>query len=222
MFTPPFATSLTTGPEGDYAGDVYATQAAAVAFCSAYRRGRLGQLLALLRQRPAALVDLATLMDGLTWCGQSSAGTHAVLLDRICGSEHRALDFDAAWRPLQTHTRQRWISVARAYGLGIELPPIELLQIGDRYLVRDGHHRISVACARGQAGDRRPYHGVAYQRGAAMEANQPAAPICAAAVAEGVPWPHARPTAWPTADGTRAARLMVGTAPQLCWSTSSS
>ena len=44
----------------------------------------------------------------------------------------------------QRHGRPR----AQLRGLG--LPPIELIQLGDAYFVRDGHHRISVASALGQ------------------------------------------------------------------------
>jgi ParB-like chromosome segregation protein Spo0J len=29
------------------------------------------------------------------------------------------------------------------------LPPISVVRVGDRYAVRDGHHRVSVAKARG-------------------------------------------------------------------------
>ena len=42
------------------------------------------------------------------------------------------------------------MSVTRAYLRGIGLPPVELIQIGEVYFVRDGHHRISVAAALGQ------------------------------------------------------------------------
>ncbi len=31
------------------------------------------------------------------------------------------------------------------------LPPVDLIQLGDTYFVRDGHHRISVARALGYA-----------------------------------------------------------------------
>jgi hypothetical protein len=31
------------------------------------------------------------------------------------------------------------------------LPPVQLIQVGDAYFVRDGHHRISVAHHLGQA-----------------------------------------------------------------------
>ena len=32
---------------------------------------------------------------------------------------------------------------------GTPLPPISVVQVGDTYAVRDGHHRLSVAKARG-------------------------------------------------------------------------
>ncbi|MDQ4075720.1 MAG: chromosome partitioning protein ParB, partial [Chloroflexota bacterium] len=54
------------------------------------------------------------------------------------------------FQPLQEHTKDRWIRIAIAYQMGKPLPPVELLQIGENYFVRDGHHRISVAKARAQ------------------------------------------------------------------------
>jgi hypothetical protein len=40
--------------------------------------------------------------------------------------------------------------MAAAKMRGVALPPVELIQVGDIYFVRDGHHRISVARAFGQ------------------------------------------------------------------------
>lgn len=73
-----------------------------------------------------------------------------ISIAQIVGSEDRADDFDNAFLPLQDHTRNRWISIATAWVLGQALPPVELIQLGDEYYVRDGHHRISVARAFGQ------------------------------------------------------------------------
>jgi hypothetical protein len=42
------------------------------------------------------------------------------------------------------------LNVARARLAGRELPPVELIQIGEAFFVRDGHHRISVARALGE------------------------------------------------------------------------
>lgn len=40
------------------------------------------------------------------------------------------------------------MAIARARG--IQLPPVDLIQVGEHYFVCDGHHRISVAKAQGQ------------------------------------------------------------------------
>ena len=42
------------------------------------------------------------------------------------------------------------MSVAGARIQDVPLPPVDLIQVGDRYFVRDGHHRISVARTFGQ------------------------------------------------------------------------
>lgn len=77
-------------------------------------------------------------------------GTVVVPLEKIVGSEGRSDDFDASFRPLKKHLRERWINVATARRAGVALPAVELVQDGNVYYVRDGHHRISVARALGQ------------------------------------------------------------------------
>jgi hypothetical protein len=37
--------------------------------------------------------------------------------------------------------------MCRAFQRGTPLPPISVYRVGDRHFVRDGHHRVSVACA---------------------------------------------------------------------------
>lgn len=81
---------------------------------------------------------------------QRTARTVFVPLHRIVGSEGRTEDFDANFNPLKLHNRERWIGVAAARRTGVALPAVELVQIGNEYYVRDGHHRISVAKAMGQ------------------------------------------------------------------------
>ena len=78
-------------------------------------------------------------------------GVRPVPLRQIHGTEGRSRDFDWNFKPLQTHTQSRWLSVATARLKGIGLPPVTLLQIGENYFVRDGHHRVSVAMALGEA-----------------------------------------------------------------------
>lgn len=90
-------------------------------------------------------------------CGQGSSregsyvGMREIAIDTICGSEERADDFDNFFRPLASHNRDRWLSVAEARLRGVHMPPVQLIELGGRYYVRDGHHRISVAKALGES-----------------------------------------------------------------------
>jgi uncharacterized ParB-like nuclease family protein len=45
---------------------------------------------------------------------------------------------------------ERWLSLAKAYHQSVELPPVDLIKVNNRYFVTDGNHRISVARTRGQ------------------------------------------------------------------------
>jgi hypothetical protein len=73
-----------------------------------------------------------------------------VPIEQIRGSEGRSNDFDRDFHPLQEHCMSRWLRVAKARDQDKVLPPVVLVQVGDVYFVRDGHHRISVASALGQ------------------------------------------------------------------------
>lgn len=77
-------------------------------------------------------------------------GIQLVPIAKIQGSEGRSQDFDADFRPLKLYNRERWVNIALARREDVVLPLVELIQIGDSYFVRDGHHRISVAKAQGQ------------------------------------------------------------------------
>lgn len=104
----------------------------------------------LLGQTPA-LRSLAELMHGRSVRGARAAGLRSVPLAQIVASESRSADFDQRFRPLQTHTWDRWRSVALALWQGDALPPVELIEIDGRYAVRDGHHRISAASVLGMS-----------------------------------------------------------------------
>ncbi len=64
---------------------------------------------------------------------------------RIVGSAGKNEWFDEDFMPLRDASRERWKRIARAFRLGLELPPVSLYQLGEVYFVRDGHHRVSVA-----------------------------------------------------------------------------
>ena len=47
--------------------------------------------------------------------------------------------------------RQLWLHDLGAVRCAMRLPPIQLIEIGNAYFIRDGHHRVSVAHALGMA-----------------------------------------------------------------------
>jgi hypothetical protein len=71
-------------------------------------------------------------------------------LDAIAGTVEpsRSAMFDRAFRPSNL-ARSRWERVWMAEHRGAVLPPISVVRVRDGYAVRDGHHRVSVARARG-------------------------------------------------------------------------
>ena len=122
-------------------------QAVASLYGRACWRGKLYRLLARVMRKAYRLCNLASAETDAAITQRYYAGTQVVPLAAICGSESRGADFDAGFHPLRPHDRARWLSVATAWHLGLSLPPVELIQVGDRYFVRDGHHRISIAAA---------------------------------------------------------------------------
>jgi hypothetical protein len=77
-------------------------------------------------------------------------GVTEIPLDAIAGTTepNRAAQFDPHFRPTRL-TRGRWQRVWLAAQNGVALPPVSVVRIGDVYAIRDGHHRVSVAKARG-------------------------------------------------------------------------
>jgi hypothetical protein len=115
------------------------------------RQGWLTRIWLAVTGRKPQLLDLRQIESSHRVDHRSNVGFRTVALRLIRGSEGRCRDFDAAFRPLQAHCATRWLAVATARKMGIALPPVNLIQVGDIYFVRDGHHRISVARALGQA-----------------------------------------------------------------------
>ena len=112
--------------------------------------GWLSRIKALVTEHKKQLLDLETTEKQAHVSNRHYVGIRPVPIRQIHGSESRAGDFDWYFKPLQTHTKGRWLSVATARLKGITLPPVTLIQIGEDYFVRDGHHRVSVANALGE------------------------------------------------------------------------
>ncbi|MEW5873310.1 MAG: hypothetical protein AB1894_28885 [Chloroflexota bacterium] len=118
-------------------------------FQQALWRGRVARLREVFRIQQRALKD--TEVEEHVENGRNSheAGVRPVPIKKIRANEARQHDFDRDFNPTNTIYQRRWCSVARAYLRGVALPAVNLLQVGDTYIVRDGHHRISVAKALG-------------------------------------------------------------------------
>jgi hypothetical protein len=107
-------------------------------------------ILSSITRHSRSLLDLKTEVSKRRIVRQHYAGSRTVAIHRIKGSEGRSDDFDCDFNPLHSRTRDRWISVAVARFQGNTLPLVELIQLGDDYYIRDGHHRISVARGLGE------------------------------------------------------------------------
>lgn len=107
-------------------------------------------ILSLLTGQENKLLPFDEIRQRLKIRGQHFTGLKQVAIENIVGSMGRYRDFDRAFLPLQTRTRERWVSINKAHYGQVNLPPVELFKIGELYFVKDGNHRVSVAYQRGQ------------------------------------------------------------------------
>jgi hypothetical protein len=119
-------------------------------FKSACFKGIISRLMSRVLRHPQQLYDLNALKSGLHLRGSCYSGIQAVPVRSIIGTEGRTADFDIDFHPVKEAARERWVNVAMAYLSSQPLEPVQLIQVGDAYFVRDGHHRISVSRAFGQ------------------------------------------------------------------------
>ena len=106
-----------------------------------------------LRRRPAAFTRLAVADErAATRSGRpAERGIRPIPIAAIGATVEpaRARLFDDCFRP-RAAARERWERLWLAEHRGAALPPISVVSVGDgAFAVRDGHHRVSVARARG-------------------------------------------------------------------------
>src|SRR3954447_5345680 len=99
------------------------------------RRGRTPQL---------DLVDDAA--GPLAAAGRREMGVQLIPIESITATTEasKARQFDRGFRPDRS-TEGRWKSLWMAQARGLDLPPVAVYRIGERHVLRDGHHRVSVA-----------------------------------------------------------------------------
>jgi hypothetical protein len=122
------------------------------AFTRAARGRRRAALARRLRRVPADAGRLCVYGEPRVTRGSASArrGVREIPISAIHGTlePSRAAMFDRSFRP-SGHARRRWERVWLAEQHGAVMPPISVVEVDDGYAVRDGHHRVSVAMARG-------------------------------------------------------------------------
>jgi hypothetical protein len=122
------------------------------AFTQMRRARRRAALVRRLRRHPGACGRLAVYdPERLRGAGaRIGRGVREIPIDAITGTlePSRAELFDDAFRP-GPKARGRWQRVWLAEDRGAVLPPVSVVPTGDGYALRDGHHRVSVARARG-------------------------------------------------------------------------
>jgi hypothetical protein len=120
------------------------------AFGRASRARRRAAVLCRLRRRACDCCERLAVARDAAGRRRGPRDVREIPLSEITGTlePNRAEHFDREFRPAPI-TRERWKRVWLAEARGAVLPPISVVPAGDGYAVRDGHHRVSVALARG-------------------------------------------------------------------------
>jgi hypothetical protein len=137
------------------------------------RRRRSGARMRRLRGLRPEQLDVLDDRTGWAATAQRRAvGVESIPLDSITGTveDAKAATFDRSFRP-DVSSAGRWQYVWLAQRDGVALPPIAVYRVGERYIVRDGHHRVSAARD----------HGWSAIDAEVVELRQPAQPASAAA-----------------------------------------
>ena len=122
------------------------------AFARVNRARRIAALIRRIRREPADCGRLPVFDELCLHVGRAvrRSGLREIPLCSIRGTlePSRAAQFDPDFRPAPI-ARSRWQRVWLADSGGKPLPPISVVAVGEDYVLRDGHHRVSVARARG-------------------------------------------------------------------------
>lgn len=148
-----YATQSST--RNTYAQPGYTRQAASPAqqlFAHSDRRSWTDKVKSIFKGPAKRLLALNAVLAQSAVSSSRFVGVQKVPVSQIRGtsSQGRSQDFDADFNLLNPRNEARWLSVAAAWQQG-KLPPVSLIQVGSIYFVQDGHHRISVVRAAGQA-----------------------------------------------------------------------
>jgi hypothetical protein len=128
---------------------------AAAAFARERRRASLARVASRVtrkRHNELAMLPFTDVVAALGRVAEHDLGLREIALDSIVGTvDRRSGEFDRLFRPRSHRLQCRWRAIAAARRRGETMPPIVVYRIGELYFVQDGHHRVSVARAHGDA-----------------------------------------------------------------------
>jgi len=118
-------------------------------FEKARTREMFARVLSLIKNEKAELLSFQEVKGLVKPTAESYAGMRTVPVALVVGSEGRYHDFNRSFLPRHQHLRRRWERVDVAHYQQLNLPPVQLYELGGVYFVRDGNHRLSVARSQG-------------------------------------------------------------------------
>lgn len=118
-------------------------------FDDAKRAAFFEDLTNLLTGRERYPLSYEALRRGLPNYSEIQRGLQTIPVDKIVGSVGRYRDFTRSFMPRRRDLAERWKRLDAALSQLDAWPPIDVYQVGDRYFVQDGNHRVSVARANG-------------------------------------------------------------------------
>lgn len=120
-------------------------------FDQAWLVGRLKIVWAYISGQNCDLKYLSDIEDRYTVTHFYELERQPVDMDKIVGTNGRSNRFMRGWNPVMRRSRNRWVSVCLGLMEDVtQIPPIEVIQVGDEYYVMDGNHRVSAAKALGK------------------------------------------------------------------------
>jgi hypothetical protein len=128
---------------------------AGAAFARERRRAslaRVGSRLTRKRHDALAMLPFTDVVGALGRVAERDLGLREIALESIVGTvDRRSGEFDRLFRPRSRRLQTRWQAIAAERQRGVTMSPIVVYRIGELYFVQDGHHRVSVARAHGDA-----------------------------------------------------------------------
>lgn len=118
-------------------------------FSKAMNKAKIQMVLSRFKGANPELLSFYTVTKLIKPRSETYIGLKPIKVADIIGSEGRYSDFSSAFFPKKQELKRRWESIENANSRDIILPPISVYKLGDKYFVRDGNHRVSVAKATG-------------------------------------------------------------------------